>query len=164
MIVNARASCVFSLSMVLVVSLAGCGKHGANETGGAGSGGLSGTSGTSGISGTGGTSGTSGSGTSAIANSAAAASAAAGDAAAGARKAAGSAGTVIEDSVITTKLKTALLADTTLEGAHISVETRKGTVMLTGSITRPAQKEHAAQIAQALDGVASVDNKLAVSK
>ncbi len=72
-------------------------------------------------------------------------------------------GMVVEDSVITTKLKTAVLADTILKDSKISVETKGGTVSLTGSVVNDAQKDHAAQIAQALEGVKSVDNKLVVA-
>ncbi|MBC7413807.1 MAG: BON domain-containing protein [Herminiimonas sp.] len=75
-----------------------------------------------------------------------------------------SAGVAIDDSIITTKLKTALLADTTLKGSDISVETRNGEVALTGSVTNQAQKDHAAKIAQALSGVKNVNNKLVLKK
>ncbi|MES2832762.1 MAG: BON domain-containing protein [Pseudomonadota bacterium] len=77
--------------------------------------------------------------------------------------AANSVGTVVEDSVITAKLKTAILADTTLKDSNISVDTKNGTVALTGSVVNDAQKDHAAKIAQALEGVKSVDNKLAAA-
>ena len=77
---------------------------------------------------------------------------------------ASNAGAAIDDSIITTKLKTALLADTTLKGSDISVETRNGEVSMTGTVTNPAQKDHAAKIAQALNGVKNVNNKLALKK
>lgn len=77
---------------------------------------------------------------------------------------AATAGAAIDDSVITTKLKTAILADSTLKGSSISVETRNGEVMLTGTVNNAAQKDHAASIAQALNGVKNVNNKLAVKK
>jgi len=72
-------------------------------------------------------------------------------------------GTVVEDSVITTKLKTAIVADMILKDTNISVDTKTGTVMLTGSVTTDAQKDHVAKIAQALEGVKKVDNKLVVA-
>ena len=78
--------------------------------------------------------------------------------------AASNAGVAIEDSVITTKLKTAILADTTLKGSDISVETRNGEVLLTGSVTSDAQKDHTAKIARALSGVKNVNNKLTIKK
>jgi hyperosmotically inducible protein len=82
----------------------------------------------------------------------------------GASGTAASAGRAIDDSVITTKLKTALLTDSTLKGADISVETRNGEVVLTGSILNPAQKDHAAKVAQAMNGVKGVNNKLVMKK
>jgi len=75
--------------------------------------------------------------------------------------AANTVGTVVEDSVITTKLKTAILADMTMKDSNVSVDTKNGTVMLTGSVANDMQKDHVAKIAQALEGVKTVDNKLA---
>ena len=74
------------------------------------------------------------------------------------------AGALIEDTVITTKLKAALLADTTFKGTAISVETRNGEVVLTGAVNTQGQREHAAQIARALSGVKNVNNKLAMKQ
>ena len=71
---------------------------------------------------------------------------------------------IVDDSVITTKLKIALLEDTTLKGANILVEICHREVVMTGSVLNTTQKDHAAQIAQALNGVRTVDNKLAASK
>lgn len=88
----------------------------------------------------------------------------AGTAASGAGSAVAAAGTVVEDTTITAKLKAALLADTTLKGASISVETRNGEVVLTGAVNNAAQRQHAAQIAQALNGVKNVNNKLAMKQ
>ncbi len=137
------------IAPLLGVGLAGCGKQGAGSdaAGVASSGGAAaGSSGSGGTGGTGITGGSSASG---------AGTAGTGDSRAGA---------VIEDTLITTKLKAALLADTTLKGASISVETRNGEVVLTGSVNSQAQREHAAQIAQALNGVKNVNNKLAMKQ
>ncbi|MBC7514808.1 MAG: BON domain-containing protein [Herminiimonas sp.] len=82
----------------------------------------------------------------------------------GASGAATAAGALIEDTVITTKLKAALLADATLKGASISVETRNGEVVLTGTVNSQGQREHAAQTARALSGVKNVNNKLAMKQ
>lgn len=73
-----------------------------------------------------------------------------------------SAGTELDDSVITTKVKTALVSDAQANGTETSVQTRKGEVMLSGYVDSQAQADRAAQIAKAIPGVQSVDNKLVV--
>jgi hyperosmotically inducible protein len=73
-----------------------------------------------------------------------------------------SAGTELDDSVITTKVKTALVADAQANGAETSVQTRKGEVMLSGFVDNAAQAERSVQLAKAVQGVQSVDNKLMV--
>lgn len=72
------------------------------------------------------------------------------------------AGAVIEDGVITTKVKTALLTDPDVKGLHIDVETRAGVVTLTGTVDKSASRERAAQIAHDTGGVKSVDNEIVV--
>ncbi len=74
-----------------------------------------------------------------------------------------SAGTHLDDAVITTKVKSALIADS--QGAHggdTSVETRKGEVMLSGFVDSQAQADRDVQLAKAVEGVTSVQNKLMV--
>ncbi len=66
--------------------------------------------------------------------------------------------------MITTKAKTALLADTTVKGTDINVETNKGVVSLNGAVEDSRQKERAASIVKGIDGVKSVENKLTVEK
>jgi hyperosmotically inducible protein len=73
-----------------------------------------------------------------------------------------SAGTELDDSVITTKVKTALVSDAQANGAETSVQTRKGEVMLSGFVDTQAQADRAVQLAKAVQGVQSVDNKLVV--
>lgn len=151
----------FLLAAILSIATGGCGKRGAGDEAGAGAG-AGNESASSGSSGTG-ASGAGSAGTSAGSSDtgSSGASSSAGSTGSGG---ASTAGTAIDDSIITTKLKTALLADTTLKGTDISVETSKGQVSLTGTVTSPAQKDHAAKIAQALDGVKGVNNKLAMKK
>ena len=71
-----------------------------------------------------------------------------------------SAGTELDDSVITTKVKSALLTDG--KGADTSVETRKGEVLLSGFVDDQAQADKEVQLAKAVDGVQSVQNKLMI--
>lgn len=75
-----------------------------------------------------------------------------------------SAGTMIDDGVITTKVKAALLADSTISGMDINVETRQGEVMLSGFVNDKAQVDKAVQVASAVDGVKKVNNKMTVKK
>ncbi len=74
------------------------------------------------------------------------------------------AGAVLDDSVITTKVKTALLTDSESKGkgADTSVETRKGQVLLSGFVDSQGQADREVQLAKGVDGVTSVDNKLMV--
>ncbi len=73
-----------------------------------------------------------------------------------------SAGTELDDSVITTKVKSMLLTDSIAKGADTSVETRKGEVMLSGFVDNQAQADREVELAKAVDGVHSVDNKLMI--
>ncbi len=151
------------LTLLLSVAAAGCNRQGGGEDAAGGTG-SSGAGSPSGSGGSGGSSGSGGSGSASSGGADGGTSGGAGTSGASGTGPATAAGTAIDDSVITTKLKTALLADTTLKGADISVETRNGEVVLTGSVASSSQKDHAAKIAQALSGVKGVNNKLSVKK
>lgn len=69
-------------------------------------------------------------------------------------------GGAVGDAAITAKVKTALLADDSVKGLRIDVDTRDGIVSLTGTVDNPGNIERAATLAKAVDGVKSVDNKL----
>jgi osmotically-inducible protein OsmY len=73
-----------------------------------------------------------------------------------------SAGEVVDDSVITTKIKSLLAADDFLKSFQISVETRKGIVQLSGFVSSQAAVDKAGQIARSVKGVISVRNDLIV--
>ncbi len=73
-----------------------------------------------------------------------------------------STGEVIDDSVITTKIKSDLAADEFLKSFQISVETRKGVVELSGFVDSQKAKDKAGQIARGAGGVKSVVNALIV--
>ena len=70
--------------------------------------------------------------------------------------------TAIDDATITTKVKTAVLAEPGLKTLQIDVDTKNGVVMLSGTVDNQALKERATQVAQAVNGVKSVDNNLTV--
>ena len=73
-----------------------------------------------------------------------------------------SAGEYVDDSVITTKVKSLLAADDFLKSFQISVETRKGTVQLSGFVDSQNAVDKAGQIARGVGGVKSVKNNLVV--
>lgn len=72
------------------------------------------------------------------------------------------AGQYIDDSVITAKVKAALLKDPVVSGFAVSVETHKGVVLLSGFVQNDKQAQRAAQIASAVQGVVTVKNALAI--
>jgi hyperosmotically inducible periplasmic protein len=74
------------------------------------------------------------------------------------------AGVAIDDSVITTKIKSSILSDSAIKGSDISVETKNGEVTLTGTVKNQAQLDRAQKLALNTDGVKNVQNKLAVKQ
>jgi osmotically-inducible protein OsmY len=73
-----------------------------------------------------------------------------------------STGEYIDDSVITTKVKSLLAADNFLKSFQISVETYKGTVQLSGFVGSEKAVDKAGEIARGVKGVKSVKNDLIV--
>lgn len=71
-----------------------------------------------------------------------------------------SAGTVIDDSTITAKVKSELLAQKDVNSMDIKVQTFNGTVQLSGFVDSQWQIDKAVQIASAVDGVQHVTNNL----
>ena len=69
-------------------------------------------------------------------------------------------GEYVDDSVITTKVKSLLAADDFLKSFQISVETRKGIVQLSGFVDSQNAVNKAGQIARGVGGVKSVKNNL----
>jgi len=74
------------------------------------------------------------------------------------------AGEYVDDSVITTKVKSLLAADDFLKSFEISVETYKGTVQLSGFVDSQKAIDKAGEIARGVKGVKSVKNNLNVKK
>ncbi|MEO8164658.1 MAG: BON domain-containing protein [Betaproteobacteria bacterium] len=70
------------------------------------------------------------------------------------------AGDKVHDAAITAKVKTAMIAEPGLKALQIDVDTTNGVVTLSGSVDSPQNLERATQVAQGVDGVKSVDNKL----
>lgn len=69
-------------------------------------------------------------------------------------------GQYIDDSVITSKVKTAILAEPTLSSAEINVETFKGVVQLSGFVNSSADIAKAVAVTRAVGGVVSVKNDM----
>ncbi len=73
-----------------------------------------------------------------------------------------SAAELMDDTVITTKVKAALLQDPGTSGLQIGVETWIGGVQLSGSVDSVDEKQRAKEIAERIDGVIAADNALSV--
>ena len=71
-------------------------------------------------------------------------------------------GDYIDDSVITTKIKSQLANDDFLKSFQISVESRKGIVQLSGFVDSQKAVDKAGEIARGVGGVKSVRNNLVV--
>ena len=70
------------------------------------------------------------------------------------------AGKYVDDSVITAKVKEALIQDPVTKAHEISVETFHGTVQLSGFVDSAQSKTRAGQLAQNVEGVKDVKNSL----
>ena len=72
------------------------------------------------------------------------------------------AGAALDDTAITAKVKSAILAEPGLKVLQISVDTSHGIVTLSGSVDSQQSSQRAEQVASSVSGVKSVDNKLTV--
>ncbi len=73
-----------------------------------------------------------------------------------------STGEYVDDSVITTKVKSLLAEDDFLKSFKISVESFKGTVQLSGFVNSQNAVDKAVEITRSVKGVKSVKNDLIV--
>jgi len=71
-------------------------------------------------------------------------------------------GEYIDDSVITTKVKAAILDEPSLKVSEINVETFKGVVQLSGFVSSRANINTAGEVAKRVKGVKSVKNSILV--
>jgi hyperosmotically inducible protein len=71
-------------------------------------------------------------------------------------------GEYMDDSVITTKVKTAIFNEATLKSSEINVETFKGVVQLSGFVNSQADINKAVEVARGVSGVTSVKNSMRV--
>jgi hyperosmotically inducible periplasmic protein len=87
-----------------------------------------------------------------------------GDAGRRAAEAADKAGGVVTDAALTSAVKAKLLADPTVGGLKIDVDTSNGVVTLSGSVGTQAEADDAIDLARSTDGVRNVVSKLQVSR
>jgi hyperosmotically inducible protein len=71
-------------------------------------------------------------------------------------------GEYVDDTVITTKVKTAIFGEPTLKSAEINVETFKGVVQLSGFVSSKEAESKAVSVASTVGGVKSVKNDMRV--
>ena len=73
-------------------------------------------------------------------------------------------GNLTGDPLITATVKSKMLADATVSGLKINVDTADGVVSLTGDVASTIEKRRALEIARETDGVKSVKDQLKIVK
>ena len=71
-------------------------------------------------------------------------------------------GETIDDTTITTRVKTAMLNDPSVGGLRIDVDTFKGVVTLSGRVKSQAEREQALQLARMIGGVVEVKDAMQI--
>jgi hyperosmotically inducible protein len=69
-------------------------------------------------------------------------------------------GEYVDDSVLTAKVKAAIVDDPSISAAEINVETFKGVVQLSGFVSSRADMNKAVAVARGVSGVKSVKNDM----
>jgi osmotically-inducible protein OsmY len=73
-----------------------------------------------------------------------------------------STGEFIDDAVLTTRIKTALVKDPMVSAIEVSVESFKGAVQLSGFVKTAAERDRAIKIANDVPGVTQVFNSIQI--
>lgn len=73
-------------------------------------------------------------------------------------------GQYVDDSMITTAVKSKLVSDRFRNLSRVDVGTTNGTVHLNGIVETPQEKARAGQLAAQVDGVRHVDNDLQIQQ
>jgi osmotically-inducible protein OsmY len=73
-------------------------------------------------------------------------------------------GEYVDDSVLTTKVKAALVDDPITKARQISVETYRGTVQLSGFVDNKEERATATKVARSVQGVTEVKNDLEIKQ
>jgi osmotically-inducible protein OsmY len=71
---------------------------------------------------------------------------------------------MFSDASLTSAVKAKLLADTTVSGLKIDVDTENQIVTLTGNVRSEAEKEQALRLARETEGVKSVNDRLTITR
>lgn len=71
-------------------------------------------------------------------------------------------GGYLDDTVVTTKVKAALLGEKNLKSTEINVETFKGRVQLSGFVSSSQDANRAVQVTRSVPGVKSVSNQMQI--
>lgn len=69
-------------------------------------------------------------------------------------------GEYVDDSIITARVKAAILGEKSLSVAEINVETFKGVVQLSGFVSSAADERKAIEVARGVSGVKSVTDAM----
>jgi osmotically-inducible protein OsmY len=69
-------------------------------------------------------------------------------------------GEYVDDTMITAKVKTAILKEPTLKSTEINVETFKGQVQLSGFVSSKMSMQRAVEVARGVGGVTSVKDDM----
>ncbi len=75
----------------------------------------------------------------------------------------GDAGDLLGDAGITTAVKTKMLADTTVSGLKIDVDTKDGIVTLSGNVRSTTERDRALELSRETTGVKSVVNRMKIT-
>ena len=73
-------------------------------------------------------------------------------------------GNQLDDTVLTARVRAALLADASIKSFDIGVATRKGEVQLSGFVDNQTQIDRALSVARGVQDVSSVINQVAIKK
>jgi osmotically-inducible protein OsmY len=73
-----------------------------------------------------------------------------------------SSGQYVDDSVITSKVKTAIFNESTLKTMQINVKTYQGVVQLSGFVNSAQSVSKAGEVARGVENVSRVENDLVV--
>ncbi|WP_300460861.1 BON domain-containing protein [Desulfobacula sp.] len=73
-------------------------------------------------------------------------------------------GTMVDDSVISTTVKSKMIADEFIKARHIDVDVLNGVVYLIGVVDSSFQRRMAADIARGVEGVRRVENQLVIGE
>lgn len=73
-------------------------------------------------------------------------------------------GTALDDTAITTKVKSAFATDKDVSAMAVHVKTTNGRVHLTGEVKSYDEKRKAEDVARRVNGVQSVENDLVVAR